>query len=60
MDRIYYYDKMAKQREHEISQEAAAHRLFNDSNERSVTAQQAKRTLLIFAPLVILLLYYLG
>jgi hypothetical protein len=60
MDRNYYYEKMASQREREISQNAALHPLFNDASKGFVTTQRAKQTLLVFAPLVIVLIYFLG
>ena len=64
MDRNYYYEKMAKQRESELSQKAAMHRLLNDADEKPLTAKRVKRLVLRFAPIILtltwLILYFLG
>lgn len=64
MDRNYYYEKMAKQRERELSQKAATHRLFDDTHGKPITAKWVKQLGLGFAPIIIfltwLLLHFLG
>ena len=64
MDRNYYYERMAKQRERELSQKAATHRLFDDTHEQPITAKRVKQLGLGFAPITIfltwLLLHFLG
>ena len=56
MDRNYYYEKMAKQREHELSQRSATYRLLNDSNEKRGAAKRVKRVVLRSAPIIIFLI----
>lgn len=56
MDRNYYYEKMAKQRERELSQKAATHRLLNSANEELNTSKRVKRLVLRFAPIIIFLI----
>ena len=64
MDRNYYYEKMAKQRERELSEKAETRRLFDDTHKNSITARWVKQLGLGFAPIIIflawLLIHFLG
>ena len=56
MNRNYYYEKMAKQRERELSQKAAIHRLLNNANEELSAAKRVKQLVLQFAPIILFLI----
>ena len=64
MDRNYYYEKMTKQRQREVSQELATRNLLKDGKREPLSAKQAKRLILRTVPAIIiftlLLLYFIG
>lgn len=55
MDRNYYYEKMHKQREREISRELATRKLLKDGGHEPLTTKQARRLVLRIAPAVIVM-----
>jgi len=64
MDRNYYYEKMTKQRQREISQDLATRHLLDDPEARALSAKRVKRMVLRFAPAMIiislLVIYLIG
>ena len=64
MDRNFYYEKMTKQRQREVSQELATRNLLKDGKREPLSAKQAKRLILRTVPAIIiftlLLLYFIG
>ena len=55
MSRNYYYEKMAKQRESELSQKAANYHLFKDAEEKQIAVERVKQLILRFVPIIIFL-----
>lgn len=55
MDRNYYYEKMTKQREREISQDLANRNLLKDTKREPLTTKQAGKLVLWLAPVAIVL-----
>ena len=64
MDKNYYYQKLAQERQRDLSRELATRTLLKDGKRDPLTVHQAKRLVLRIAPVVIfltiLLLYLLG
>ena len=65
MDRNFYQQKLAKERQREISQELATRNLISGVKREPLTAKEAKGLVLRIAPSVIvltvlLLLYLIG
>ena len=63
MNRNYYYEKMAQQRERENSQKADFHRLFGDVDRPTnvkLAGQVARRLAPVMIFLTWLLFYFLG
>lgn len=55
MSRNYYYEKMAKQRESELSQKVANYHLVNDAEEKQIAVERVKQLILRFGPIIIIL-----
>ena len=55
MDRNYYYEKMAKERQSEISQDLANRHLLKGLKQEPLTMQQAGRLILRIVPVAIVI-----
>jgi hypothetical protein len=53
MDRNYYYQKLARARQHEISQELSNRHLLNESRSTLPGAKRVKRLVWVGAPALI-------